>query len=247
MNGLIAILMSLLAIPMSCMFCLVPPRNLGVHSTQADYQTYVSTGGWKVSELKTGASTSQGTQVSGQGSQVSGQEGRTVQFSGQRTVKATRTSEQLTALANSADLKSWKYYPYQDVQIRINSDGSVEASGKLLSDRLFTALTRPGLDMTAEESGYVKDYGKFIKGNPALYTKFTGGISNNKVDINFSKVEVGGIGIPSDVMGEVNSHVKNLVERKMVKVPGLNIKSLTFQNGKMNFDGIVPDKIYVQH
>jgi Zn-finger domain-containing protein len=178
---------------------------------------------------------------------VPGQEGRTVQFSGTRTVKATRTSEQLTALANSADLKAWKYYPYQNVQIRVNNDGSVEASGRLLSDRLSAALARPGLDMTAEERGYVNDYGKYIKGNPALYVKFKGGVSNNKVDINFSKVEAGGIGIPSEVMGEVNSHVKNLAERKMVRVPGLNIKSLTFQNGKMNFDGTVPDKIYMQH
>ncbi|MCX5997720.1 MAG: hypothetical protein NTV42_09000 [Chloroflexi bacterium] len=261
MKGLIAIVMSLLAIPMSCMFCVVPPKNLGVHSTQSDYQTYVSTGGWQISELKPGSSTGQGTQggqggqggQAGQGSQgtqgvqMPGQEGKTIQFSGTREVKATRTSEQLTALANSADLKAWKYYPFQSTQIRVNSDGSVEASGKLLSDRVFTALARPGLDMTDEERGVVNDYGKYIKGNPAVYIKFNGGVTNNSVNVNFSKVEVGGISIPSDVMGEVNSHVKDLVERKMVKVPGLNIKSLTFQNGKMNFDGTVPDKIYVQH
>ena len=240
MKGLAVVLMSLLAIPMSCMFCLVPPKNLGVHSTQSDYQTYVNSGGWQVSELKASA-------PPGKGGPVAGQEGRTVQVSGQRTLKATRTSEQLTALANSADLKSWKYYPFQNVQIRINNDGSVEASGRLISDHLFAALSRPSLDMTSEESGYVDDYGKYVKGNPALYTKFSGGVSKNKVDINFSKVEVGGISVPSNALDEVNSHVKSLVERKMVKVPGLNIESLTFQNGKMNFNGTVPDKIYVQH
>lgn len=240
MKGLIAALMSLLAIPMSCMFCLVPPKDLGVRSTQADYQTYVSTGGWQVSELITGA-------AAGQGGQVPGQEGHTVQFSGTRSVKATRTSEQLTALANSNDLKSWKYFPAQNVQIKIGNDGSVETSGRFLSDRIFTALARPGLDITSEEQGYINDYGKYGKGNPAFYMKFNGGITNNQVNINFSKVELGGIGVPSSAMGEVNNHVRSLVQRKMSKVSGLNIKSLTFQNGKMNFDGTVPDKIMVQH
>ncbi len=261
MKGLIAILMGLLALPMSCMFCIVPPKDLGVRATKSDYQTFVSTGGWQISELKpsgsqgqSGQGTSQGSQATGQSvqemgpnGQVPGQEGHTVQFTGQRTVKATRTSEQLTALANSSDLKAWKYYPVQNVQIRVNNDGSVDSSGRVASDRLLAALSRPGLDMTSEEHGFVTDYGQLLKGNPSFYMKFTGGVTNNKVNVNFSKAEIGGIAAPSDAMGEVNNHVASLVMRKMVKVPGLNIKSLTFQSGKMNFDGTVPDKIYMQH
>jgi hypothetical protein len=253
MKGLIAALMSMLAIPMSCMFCLVPPKDLGVRSTQADYQTFVNTGGWHISELKPGAPAAQAGQApgssttSGLSGQVAGQEGKTVQFSGTREVKATRTSEQLTALANSSDLKAWKYFPAQNVQIKINTDGSVETSGRFLSDRIFTALARPGLDVTSEEQSYINDYGKYAKGNPAFYLKFTGGVTNNQVNVNVSKAELGGIGVPADAMGEVNNHIRGLIQRKMVKVPGLNIRSLTFQNGKMNFDGAVPDKILMLH
>jgi len=243
MKGLIAIVMSLIAIPMSCMFCVVPPKNLGVHSTQSDYQTFVSTGGWQISELKPGASTGQGAQ----GGQAPGQEGKSVQFTGMREVKATRTSEQLTALANSSDLKAWRYYPAQNVQIKINNDGSVETSGRIQSDKLFAGLSRPGIDITPEEQGYVNDYGKFAKGNPAFYIKGTGGVTNNQMSINLSKVELGGISVPAEVMGEVNNYVRGLVQRKIPQAPGLNIRSLTFQNGKMNFDGTVPDKIYMLH
>ena len=150
-------------------------------------------------------------------------------------------------MANSNDLKAWKYYPVQNVQIRINNDGSVDSSGRVATDHLLAALSRPGLDMTTEERGFVTDYGQLLKGNPAFYMKFTGGVTNNKVNVNFSRAEIGGIAAPSDAMGEVNNHVMSLVMRKMVKVPGLNIKSLTFQSGKMNFDGTVPDKIYMQH
>ena len=266
MKGLIAALMGLLALPMSCMFCLVPPKDLGVRPTKSDYQTYVSTGGWQINELKPSgsqgsqtSSQSQGTAQSGSQStgqvaqgiglngQVPGQEGKTVQFTGQRPLTVTRTSEQLTALANSSDLKTWKYYPVQNVQIRINGDGSVDSSGRVASDRLLAALSRPGLDMTTEERGFMTDYGSMLKGNPAFYIKFTGGVTNNKVNVNFSRAEIAGIAAPSDAMGEVNNHVMSLVMRKMIKVPGLNIKSLTFQSGKMNFDGTVPDKIYMQH
>jgi hypothetical protein len=276
-KGLIAALMGLLALPMSCMFCLVPPKDLGVRPTKSDYQTYVSTGGWQINELKpsgdqgkglgsqgtglgnqgTGqgsTGTSQGSQSTGQvtqgigpSGQVPGQEGKTVQFTGQRPLTVARTSEQLTALANSSDLKAWKYYPVQNVQIRINNDGSVDSSGRIASDRLLAALSRPGLDMTTEERGLMTDYGQMLKGNPAFYMKFTGGVTNNKVNVNFSKAEIGPIAAPSDAMGEVNNHVASLIMRKMVKVPGLSIKSLTFQSGKMNFDGTVPDKIYMQH
>lgn len=238
------------------MFCVMPPKDLGVRSTKADYQTYVNTGGWQISELGTSGTAAaggggQGSQASGQGAgglaQQPGQSGKTVQFSGTREVKAVRTSEQLTALANSSDLKAWKYYPVQNVQIRINNDGSVDTSGRLASDRLIAALSRPGLDMTAEEQGYFNDYGKMLKGNPPFYMKFTGGVTNNRVNINFSKAELGGISVPPDAADEVNNHVSSLIMRKMVKVPGLNIRSLAFQNGKMNFDGTVPDKIYMQH
>ena len=59
----------------------------------------------------------------------------TRQFSGKRNVTADFTSEEITATINN---QPWKYFPYKNVQVKFNADGSGEISGILLVRRLIS-------------------------------------------------------------------------------------------------------------
>ena len=52
---------------------------------------------------------------------------------GTRPVNFEMTSAEMTSLMNN---RPWKYFPYSDVQVKFNGDGSAEISGRVLKDRV---------------------------------------------------------------------------------------------------------------
>lgn len=159
-----------------------------------------------------------------------------IQLSGQKEVNYSLTSQELTALAN----RSWKYFPISQVQLKINSDGSVEGSGVVDINKISAYSKAVGFSVeTAEKT--IDDY-KIPRMVIPFYFKFTGNAKDNQVNLQPQALEVGRLGIPGGVLSENARKLSEFLSISISRSPGFSIKTLTFSDGKMNFEGTVPEK-----
>jgi len=59
--------------------------------------------------------------------------------------------------------------------------------------------------------------------------------------MNVAGAQLGRVPLPTDA--KTVGAVESFIERRIAKVTGLNISSLSFKNGKLNFKGTFPSKI----
>ncbi|MDO8531750.1 MAG: hypothetical protein Q7T26_06230 [Dehalococcoidia bacterium] len=195
------------------------PRDLGVRYTQADLQSLRGKTGMRYGSLPADAPP---------------EASRT--YSGQRAVTASFTDRELTAELNSVP---WKYDPLADAQVRFNADGTVEFSGLLLKDRVPDYVRAMGL--TPAEIQLMSDQLNSVPGDPSFYAKGRFEITGNRVTLlDVQTLEVGRIAVPESVRREGRSTLIALVERRMRTIPGFSAKSVTVENGMLNFDGTLP-------
>lgn len=108
---------------------------------------------------------------------------------GSRPVKFEMSSSEATSLMNN---RPWKYFPYSDVQVKFNADGSAEVSGILLKDRIpgygaFIGMPKEALDFAM----------KFLPVNPVFYLKMKASLANNQVAVfEPQSFEIGRIPLP---------------------------------------------------
>lgn len=202
------------------------PRNLGIKYTQQQYIDYVA----KANE--------QITTVSGNISPEN-----SITYSGKVDLKQQFTPEEISARLNYA---KWKYMPITNTQLRINPDGSVEFSGLVLGDRINGFVAREGAGQYSVndiEKGlnYIKLLGK----NFPVYAKFRASITNNQLTETVEKIEVGRFSIPLKTVN-ADSVITSVSQGIFGRVPNFYAKSVTFANGKMNFEGTVPEKLTVE-
>lgn len=195
------------------------PRDLGVKYTQADYtQTHQKIG----TEVVT-ASTSASVKDS-------------LQFSGKKESKVSLNSSEITAYLNA---DKYVYAPITNVQIKINPDGTGEASGILNIKNFITyvSLTTPTEDVQ-------KAIDKFhINANPPFYAKGTLVVTNNQVNFNIQHLEVGRIPVPQNYVTENQGALNDYATKKLNSIPNLQVRSLTLTDGKANLDATVPEKV----
>jgi len=194
------------------------PKDLGVTYTAEDYDSYVAKAKVKFEDLASGLPPRE-----------------SLKFSGQQDTNASFLDKEVTAMVGS---DKWKYYPVSNTQIKISSDGMVEVSGTLRLDRLPNYALAEGIISSDYEAAM--DYLKYIKTNPAFYVKGTGYVTDNKVSLNLSQASIGRLNLPQSELIKQRASIERFVEGRIKFVPNFNIKSLTFQDGKMNFDGSFP-------
>jgi len=108
---------------------------------------------------------------------------------GTRVVSTQWSSAEVTSLMNN---RPWRYYPYANVQIKFNGDGSAEISGIFLKDRLAGYGARIGAPKEALE--FVQ---KFLPANPVFYVKGRASLENNQVAIFEPQAfEIGRVPLP---------------------------------------------------
>jgi hypothetical protein len=202
------------------------PRDLGVKYTEKQYADYVVNAKTQIVTTKEA--------VLPENSLI---------YSGKVDLTQSFTQEEIAARLNYA---KWKYMPVKNVQIRINNDGSVEFSGVVVYDRLSGFIDREGAGQyskTDVEKGL--NYIKLLGRDFPVYAKFKASISNNQLTETIQTIEVGRFSIP---LKQVNADnvVTSVSQSIMNKVPGFYVKSVTFENGKMNFEGSVPEKEIVE-
>ncbi len=97
-----------------------------------------------------------------------------IQRFGKHNVDVAITSAQASSLMNN---RPWKYWPYQNVQVKFNSDGSAEVSGGLNKVVVPNYAAAIGIPKVAVEFAM-----KLLPPNPVFYLKMKASLKDNKVD-----------------------------------------------------------------
>lgn len=227
----------------SSLFGADKPRDLGVTYTAADLASAKAKSGRQVTELQPNLAPAD-----------------SLKFSGTKPVDVSLTQAEFNAYIND----KWEYYPVTDVQVKISPDGVAEASGILRIDRFHGLAEALQVPQNVRDS--VKDYIKYIPGNPAFYVKGKAEVINGQITtLDFPEVQIGKLniaqtGIPglkiSSLFGEPSLPQSTLLDLKQSTidaiywfigrspgtsvVPGFSVKSFNFNGGKVNFNGTLP-------
>lgn len=160
---------------------------------------------------------------------------------GKKPADISFDSKEATALVNN---RAWANYPFKSVQIRINSDGSIETSGIITVKKAMPYAVALGYS----ESDIKKAMDKYHL--PSLeipfYLKGTGSIINNQVALDVSQAKIGAIPLPSSIVATAQNEAENLIEDIIYRHrDNFNCESLQVENNQIRFKGSVPEKEYV--
>jgi len=196
------------------------PRDLGVTFTDSDRQLAYTNNGVESVAITPSADNTKG-----------------IKYEGQKEVKTSFTSAEITALNNSV---KWVNYPVSKVQIKINPDGTGEASGVLDVRKILSwiSFTHSVKEVEAKVSEYKIGF------SPSFYLKGGVAVADNKVSLRPQVIEVGRITIPQNIVAENIGIVEKFVNDRLNSIPNLKIKSLNLDGSKVNLDAIYPQKEY---
>lgn len=202
------------------------PRSLGIKYTKADYDSIMN----KLDYVKDISPTK------------GDRDNYTYTYGDLKTINVEFTSEEITAFLNE---NRPDYFAVKNVQVRINKDGSIEASGQANVDYFLNEVLG-GKYSKAEIEKEIPALGllpKYVN----LYVKATGSIVNNKSSISISGASVQGVSIPSKyINNEANSTISNGVDNLMSKYSASSkakFTSLKIEDGKLKFNGSVPSSL----
>ncbi|OGD65168.1 hypothetical protein A2215_02460 [Candidatus Berkelbacteria bacterium RIFOXYA2_FULL_43_10] len=214
------------------------PRDLGVTYTDADRQAARDR-----------------SQVEFQALPADTPDELSLQRIGSRPVTASFSSSEITALMND---RPYKYWPYKDVQIKFNADGTTEVSGALIKTRVPGYCAAIGIpkEMVAKIMHY-------LPSEPIYYVKGKASLVDNKVAIfEPEKFELGRMPLPVGMFlskadssmtayaldtNELSSDLSkasgkkaiiiNYINDHLASIKGFFAKSAYSSEDKLNFDG----------
>lgn len=155
-------------------------------------------------------------------------------------VDKTFSSQELTALADTRQ-KQFGLFPFKNVQIKINKDGTVEGSAVLEFNTAVDFLQDLGVSLKQINQAVEKF--RILKGEIPVYLKVSGDVSNNVSNIAVKSVEISKIRVPQPLVNLYGQNLNNLVEDILAKrKPHYDIKSLKIEDGQVHFAGTSPDE-----
>lgn len=167
---------------------------------------------------------------------------KSLELTGSHAVDQVFSSEELTALADTRQ-SQYKYFPFKQVQIRVNSDGSVEGSAILEFNTALSYLQTMGVSI--EQVNTAVDKLKIIRGNLPVYLKGFGEVINNESRITIQSAQIARINVPQGYINTYGPAVNTLVDKVISsRRPNYDVQSLKVENGKIHFVGSSPDKEY---
>lgn len=132
-------------------------------------------------------------------------------------------------------------FPLYNTQIRINEDGTGEASGMLRISTAISLAKNLGYSDSDIEKG--KEYIKYVAGDIPFYVKGTGGMTDNKLTLTPSTVEIGRISLPASITNPLKSLVGDMVERRLTQIGGVDIQEASLVPSGFKISGNVPATI----
>ncbi len=166
---------------------------------------------------------------------------KAIRYEGENKTSFTFTSEEGTALLNRGKNK---YFPFSNLQVRFNPDGSTEISGMVNMDKLFSFVQTLGFS-TSDVDKALETY-KLPRINMPFYAKGVGSATDNKASFSISTLQAGRLTVPANVVSENTSRVESVFDSVMNN-PEYHFRANTLKNdgGKMVFDGVIPAKEFL--
>lgn len=224
------IVMVILALAAGAVYFLVPgllrPYDLGIKSTREAYARSME----KLGITKDTAP------VSGTADDYK------ITYGASHAVDTALTSEEITSFFNE---NRPPYYAVKDVQVRINEDGSIEASGRLDTSYVFNVMLN-GQYSKQDAQAALPMLG-LIPDKINIYFKATGGVDNNLIQgLNVESFSVMGIGLPQSLITSAEPFITQVLDvyiATQCAKGGSSIDSLEVNNGKLDFNGSLPSSI----
>jgi hypothetical protein len=164
------------------------PRDLGIRFTEKDRV-----------EAHTKSGIQYGTLPASTSDELS------IQRFGKHNVDTSWTSAQASALMNN---RPWKYWPYKDVQVKFNADGSAEVSGGLNKTVVPSYATAIGIPKMAVEFAM-----KLLPPTPIFYLKMKASLKDNKIEVFEPQAfQLNRIPLPVDKFLAFNKQIFQLVK-----------------------------------
>src|SRR3989344_5686474 len=164
---------------------------------------------------------------------------KTIIVSGAHPVDQNFTSAELTAAVDNRH-NDYAYFPFRNVQIRINSDGSVEGSGTINYQDAVNYLLTLGVSQKDITEGAAKY--KIPNANLPVYLKASGAIINNDSQVSLAAVTIANIPVPENLIKEFQPAVNSLIESVIKsRQPSYHIEKLEVVNSQIHFKGTAPD------
>lgn len=164
------------------------PKDLGIRFTEKDRVEAHAKSGIEYRELPASTSDEQ-----------------SIQRFGSHEVDTNWTSAQASALMNN---RPWKYFPYQNVQVKFNADGSAEVSGGLNKAVVPSYAAAIGIPKVAVEFAM-----KLLPPSPVFYLKMKASLKNNRVEVFEPQAfQLNGILLPVDRFLAFNKPVFELIK-----------------------------------
>jgi hypothetical protein len=211
----------------SMLFGTHKPRDLGVRYTSADNDSYNQ----KAKATITVKKVEQELPLD-----------ELMEFSGSVDLDVSMTQEEFTARVNNV---AWPHFPFEDTQVKINKDGTVEVSSLLKVDKIDELLLAVGYDSeTVDKAKNALDKAGILNKNPPIYFKADVRVKENKTTFNLLNAEVGRLSVPIEDYG-ADGMIMDLIDRTISLVDGLDARRADFVGGTFNFEGTVPTDMTV--
>ncbi|OIP97559.1 hypothetical protein AUK40_02885 [Candidatus Wirthbacteria bacterium CG2_30_54_11] len=185
---------------------------------------------------------------------------QSVIYKGTREVKQEFTSSEITASLNN---KNSKYYPFQDVQVRFNADGSGEISGKIDKAKLKGFATV--IDFPSAVSSRAID---LLPPDPVFYVKMKASLKDNQVAIFEPQAfQIGRMSMPvsmflslvpegifqaayadsiADELGKYDNKrewIISYINRRLGSITGFHADEAYFTDGQLYYDGTLSREV----
>ena len=168
-----------------------------------------------------------------------GSTAKTLTVTGSHPVDKTFSSQELTALADNRR-KDYAYFPFRNVQIRVNDNGTVEGTATVNYPDLSAYLVALGVSYEDIEAAAAKF--NVPRVNLPVYLKASGNISNNRSQISVSAAQIANISVPKNFLDKYSPTLNQLIETVISdRQPGYRIDKLEVVGGQIHFKGTAPD------
>jgi hypothetical protein len=198
------------------------PKSLGVRYTEADVKSVNSKLGINYAALPSSDIPTSSLKIEGK-----------------KPLDTQITQSELTALLNQPS-EQWKNYPVKDVQFKINDDGTVEMTGKIIVKR-FNDYAK-ATNMPSKYTSLVEDKMDLVPVNPSFDYKGTYEIKNGKLEGEVTELKVGQLTVPKEWTDNNKNFITEFVEDRLDSA-GMTVESAKFTDGKLDIKGSVPESI----
>ena len=223
MKKILLFLLGIIVLIGGSVWYLLQPKNLGISYTPSDLASIYKKVGVSFEPLPAGTPP-----------------GKSLIVSGSHPVDQIFSSAELTAAADTRS-DQYAYFPFRHVQIKVNTDGSVEGSATVNYSDAVRYLVALGVSSEDIAEGAKKF--NIPNANLPVYLKVAGSITGNTSRITVQQAQIARINIPENLVTQYGPALNGLIDSIIkARQPSITIQKLDVEKGNVHFVGSAPNK-----